>query len=188
MYDRRKCVGASDAVHIQAGQWADLYDRKQATTPPEYVLAAEIGHELESLNLRWFQRETGIRVQTSAEWEEYPLCLLDEQWYTYLPDGLIKDTKVNKLSTIPFEAKAINMMWKSHNLIAKYQPQLQHAMRVMKAPYCYFSVIYLNIKFEYYKIPYDPPYADALFEKEKLFYWFLDNEVRPPEKKGRNWI
>jgi len=190
MYDRSKSVGASDAVYIQAGQWAELWDRKRTTDKPDYDLPAELGHKLEAFNLELFARETGLELFVDECWQDSPLYLgqmegQDQyEWCKYLPDALVQ----HDLGWIPVEAKCINMMWKPENLLKKYMPQLQHAMRVVGAPFCYFSVIYLNTRYEQTTIPYDPPYDDALFEKEKLFYWFLEQETRPPQKKGRKWI
>ena len=194
MYDRSKSVGASDAVHIQSGQWAELFDRKQSSDPPDYGLAAELGHRLEAFNLELFTRETGREVATYRDWEDNPLRLAEYDWCTYLPDGLLGQQLDDNITIfddeffIPIEAKCINMMWKHQNLLAKYMPQLQHAMRVMQSPYCIFSVIYLNTRYEWTKVEYDPPYDDALFEKEKLFHWMLETGTRPPQKKGRKWI
>jgi hypothetical protein len=67
-------------------------------------------------------------------------------------------------------------------------PQLQHGMRVISRDHCYFSVIYLNTRYEWTEVWYDPIYDNALFEKEQLFMWFLENDKRPPQKKGRVWI
>jgi hypothetical protein len=120
--------------------------------------------------------------------------LAEHPWCTYLPDGLLAQEEDDNITIfddeffIPLEAKCINMMWKPENLLKKYMPQLQHAMRITRSPYCIFSVIYLNTRYEWTKIPYDPPYDDALFEKEKLFHWFLETGKRPPQKKGRKWI
>lgn len=192
MYDRRMTVGASDAVHIHAGDWADLWDRKQATTRSQMGLAARIGHATEDMHREWFTEQTGIAVQENEYEGLVPHRLDTHDWYTYLDDGLILDPGLTEIGDklIPFEMKAINMMWQPHLLRKKYMPQLQHAMRVMKAPYAILSVIYLNTKWEYYEIPYDEPYADALFEKEKLFHWFLETGTRPPEYKGKRkgWI
>lgn len=192
MYDRSKTVGASDAVHIQTGDWAALYDRKTHPEPPDYGLAAELGHILEPFNLELFTRESGLEVEVQASWQNDPIILKDYPWCTYLPDGLC-DAQTSdefRVMLIPVEAKCINMMWQPHLLLKKYMPQLQHAMRVMGAPYCWFSVLYLNTKYEVTRIDYDPPYDDALFEKERLFHWHLDQEVRPPEYKGKRkgWV
>ncbi len=198
MYDRSKSIGASDAVHIQSGKWAELYDRKQSTDVPQYGLPAELGKYLEPFNVGCFERETGRSVFIDPEWPTKPLRLAEYPWCTYLPDGLLEPEESDDLTIctgeafilIPFEAKCINMMWNPALLLRKYMPQLQHAMRVMSAPYCYFSVLYLNTKFEVTKIDYDEPFDDALFEKEKLFYWHLEQGIRPPEYKGKRagWI
>lgn len=190
MYDRRRTVGGSDAVHIQAGHWAELFDRKTSTDSNEYPLAAELGHTLEPFNRTLFEREIGLELIFDEQWQEQPFVLPGSDWCTYTPDGLV-DQKLGQgkhESYIPFEAKAVNMMWKPENLLAKYMPQLQHAMRVMNAPYAYFSVIYLNTRYECIEVPYDEPYDMALFEREKLFMWHLESGVRPPEKKGRKWV
>ena len=192
MYDRSKTIGASDAVMIQTGQWAELYDRKHRSDEPEYGLAAELGHILEPFNLELFVRETGSQLVIDPKWQDSPITHSLDEWCKFLPDALTYDDahSLDCLNEprIPVEAKCINMMWQPHYLLRKYMPQLQHAMRVMGAPYCYFSVLYLNTKFEVSKIDYDPPYDDALFEKEKLFEWHLRKGIRPPEKKGRKWI
>lgn len=191
MYDRSKTLGASDAVHIQAGTWAELFDRKQATREPEYPLAARIGHELEELNRQLFIEDTGREMLVSDEWTLKPLRDSRNQWATYLPDGLLSQEEDDNITIfddeffIPFEAKAVNMMWKPENLLAKYMPQLQHAMRITKSPYAIFSVIYLNTRYEWTKVDYDPPYDLALQEKEELFMFMLERGIRPPEYLGK---
>lgn len=191
MYDRTKKIGASDAVPIMAGEWLDLYKRKTSPDALSRPLAAEIGKATESLNRDWFSRETDKRIAYRDLWADAPLVLHGKNpdaaptethfqpidWCVYTPDGLI-DEHGHK---IPFEAKAVNPFWKPENLIRKYMPQLQHAMRVMRAPYCYLSVFYLNIKWEYYKIPYDPAYDERLFTFEKAFYFYLKEGIEPPE-------
>ena len=196
MYDRSKCVGASDAVHIQVGDWAQLYDRKvdPHAEAPECGLAAELGKRLEPFNLELFENDTGREVFVDDNWGSSPLRLAEYPWCTYLPDGLLQQEEDDNITIfddeffIPFEAKAINMMWKPELLLKKYMPQLQHAMRITKSPYCIFSVLYLNTKYEWTRIEYDPPYDDALFEREKLFHWHLETGTRPPQKKGRKWV
>ena len=196
MYDRSKTVGASDAVHIQAGDWAQLYDRKTSPDSPEYGLPAELGHRLEAFNLELFERDTGREIHVDDNWGSDPLRITDHPWCTYLPDGLLCQEEGDNISIfdeeffIPFEAKAINMMWNPALLLKKYMPQLQHAMRVMKAPYSIFSVIYLNTRYEWTKVEYDEPYDDALFKKEQLFQFMLERGISPPEYKGKRagWI
>lgn len=187
MYDRSKCIGASDAVHIQAGDWAALFDRKTSPNPPDYGLAAELGHVLEPFNIELYERETGSRVFVDPSWQEAPFRMFGYDWCTYLPDGLLDTGQSEEFHnmTKPFEAKCINMMWNPANLLKKYMPQLQHAMRVMQADHCIFSVLYLNTKYEWIEVPYDEPYDDALFEKEKLFQFMLERGIRPPEYQGK---
>ena len=194
MYDRRKTIGASDAVYIQSGQWADLYDRKTSPDSPSYGLAAELGRILEPFNLELFVRETGSQLVIDPDWQENPITHSLDDWCKFLPDALTYREDVsndNKGSAnIPVEAKCINMMWRPEGLLKRYMPQLQHAMRVMGAPYCYFSVLYLNTKYEWTKVDYDPPYDDALFEKEQTFQFMLERGIRPPEYKGKRagWV
>jgi len=194
MYDRRKSIGASDAVHIKAGDWPELYDQKHGVGVNEWPLAAAIGKELESFHRFWYELQTGRDVRFNDRWRDAPLFLHGPgteplassfsplEWNTYTPDGLITTHDPldgGKTGSIPWEAKAINMMWKPHNLLKKYNPQLQHAMRIMRADHCIFSVIYLNVRWEQYTVEYDEPYADELFRQEQAFLWYLENEVRP---------
>ena len=183
MYDRSKTIGASDAVHINEGNWAELFDRKTSPDSPSYPLPAELGHILEPFNRELFERDTGFEIAFDNEWEVDPYRLEGTEWCTYLPDGLID-------GNIPFEAKAVNMMWKPENLLKKYMPQLQHAMRVMNAPFAYFSVIYLNTRYEWIKVEYDEPFDLALREREESFLYWLNKLERPPEYKGKRkgWV
>ena len=187
MYDRSKSIGASDAVHIAKGDWAELYDRK--TTPSDGLrssLPALIGHACEAVNRQWFEQEAAIPVQYESIWGSEPIVHPEYEWMKYLPDGLVMDDH----HFIPWEGKAINMMWQPHLLIKKYTPQLLHQMRVMNAPYAYLSVLYLNTKWDYYRIDYDEPAADALLDMEKQFLWHLEQGIRPPEYKGKRkgWV
>lgn len=186
MYDRSKSIGASDAVLIAAGQWAELYDRKTSPDALSYSLPARIGHACEAVNRRWFERERSISVEYEEIWQTEPITHPDYEWMKYLPDGLVMDDH----HFIPWEGKAVNMMWQPHLLVKKYTPQLLHQMRVIAAPFAYLSVLYLNTKWDYYKIEWDEPAADELLEQEKQFMWHLENEVRPPEYKGKRkgWV
>ena len=186
MYDRSKTIGASDAVLIAAGQWAELYDRKTSPDAPSYPLPARIGHACEAVNREWFEQETNIRVDWLPEWQSKPITSEIYPWMKYLPDGLVEEDGL----VVPWEGKAVNQMWQPHLLINKYTPQLLHQMRVMNAPFAYLSVLYLNTKWDYYKIEWDEPAADALLEQEKLFLWHLEEGIRPPEYKGKRkgWI
>ncbi len=192
MYDRRKTIGASDAVHIAKGDWQLLYDHKQGTEDTEYLLAASIGKALEPFHRDYYTQQTGIQPHHDHKWADNPFVLnhlthapstttkhIKFKWCTYTPDGLIETVNGSKTPSIPWEGKAINMMWKPQNLIAKYNPQLQHAMRVMHADYSILSVLYLNTRWEEYKIDYDPPYDNKLWKWEQAFYWHLENKIRP---------
>lgn len=177
MYDRRKTIGASDAVLIHEGKWAELYDRKATSDRPSYSLPASIGIELESLNRRWFTRETGLQILYNPKWHEAPFTWAFNPWCTYLPDGLC--TSGEQTQNIPFEAKAVNSFWKPSALLRKYMPQLQHAMRAMSAPIAHFSVIYLNTKWEHTIVNYDPIYDQELIRLERAFLWHLIEGIRP---------
>lgn len=181
MYDRSKTIGASDAVHIWAGEWAALFDRKTSSDAADYPLPAQIGHALEPLNRTLFMQETSLQIQYDEAWAMNPMTHEKHDWIRYLPDGLVTTEGM----TIPFEAKAVNMMWKPENLLAKYMPQLQHAMYVTHAPMCYFSVIYLNTRYELTTVEFDPIFMDELLEKEELFYFMLERGIRPPEFQGK---
>ena len=196
MYDRSKTIGASDAVYIQSGQWAELFDRKTSPDAAGLPLAAELGKLLEPFNLELYERDTGNEVFVDPDWQVNPMRSTEHDWCTYLPDGLLGQQLTDNIVIgddeffIPIEAKCVNMMWWPRNLLEKYMPQLQHSMRVMAAPYCIFSVLYLNTRYEWTKVDYDEPYDDALFEKEQTFQFMLERGIRPPEYKGKRagWV
>jgi hypothetical protein len=181
MYDRSKSIGASDAVMIAAGEWAQLFDRKTLSDAAQAPLAAAIGHATEALNRELFEAETKLDVAYDPDWENCPFEHEKYPWMRYTPDGIIETLE----APIPFEAKAVNMMWKPENLVAKYKPQLLHQMIVLDAPYAYLSVIYLNTRFEIYKVDFDSPAAHHLIEQEELFMFMLERGIRPPEYQGK---
>ena len=180
MYDRSTTIGASDAVYIAEGRWAELYDQKRNPSPDALsdVLPVQIGKATEGLNLTWFARESGHEYGCHTD-PDKPYVNPNAKWCVALPDAIIEDPDG---TLIPVECKHVNQFWNPTNLKAKYLPQLLHQMRVLGSPSCYLSVIYGNgTKYEYYRIEYDP-IADAELERqEELFYWFLSNEQRPPE-------
>lgn len=185
MYDRSKTIGASDATYIAEGRWAELFDTKSNPLSDALsgVLPVQVGKATEQVNLDWFEREAGISVARYGN-EDEPFKHSSHPWMCCLPDGLatvqIKDFGL--LDTIPIEAKHVNQFWNPRNLIAKYTPQVLHQMMIFSAPFAYLSVIYGNgLKYDFYKIDYDPIAADELLRQEELFMWFLDHNIRPPE-------
>lgn len=183
MYDRSKTIGASDAVYIAQGKWAELYDLKKNPDPDALsrVLPVQIGKTTEQLNLDWFAQEAGaLLVRYGNEDEPFVSQMYD--WQVCLPDALWERTLGHAHYEIPVEAKHVNQFWNPRNLIAKYTPQLLHQMMVLNAPWSFLSVIYGNgSKYEYYKIEYDDIAATELLKQEELFMWFLENDQRPPE-------
>ena len=184
MYDRSTSVGASDAVMLAQGKWAELFDRKN--TPPDALrasLPARIGHACERMHREWFAEQAGIPVEFDEIWGTEPVRHSERDWMCYLPDGLVREDHY----LIPWEGKALNLNWQYNlpTLLERYRPQLQHQMMVMNAPHAYFSVLFLNTHWHWWKIEYDQILADQLWEQEELFHWMLTRGIRPSEWQGK---
>jgi hypothetical protein len=183
MYDRSKTIGASDAVYIAEGRWAELFDIKKDLSLDRLsdVLPVQIGKVTQDLNLDWFQRDWSTQLIRYGD-EDSPERNRSLDWMVCLPDAVLPHKIGHAEYNIPVEAKHVNQFWNPRNLIAKYTPQLLHQMVVLEAPYAYLSVIYGNgSKYEYYLIDYDDIAASELLKQEELFHWFLENNQRPPE-------
>lgn len=177
MYDRSNTIGASDAPMIWQGEWGELYDRKKALPtdePIELPLAARIGTALQGLHIDYFNEQTQLNAEPYLD-EEHPFISRTDPYIVALPDALVRDWTALR----PLEVKAVNPFWRPTNLLQKYMPQLQHQMRVLESDFCYFSVIYLNIRWESTVVWYDPIMDDQLLRMQRQFYWHLDNNIRP---------
>ena len=184
MYDRSKTIGASDAVYIAEGRWAELYEAKQNPDRDALrdVLPVQVGKRTEGLNLDWFTRELVAELRRYHSETDEPIVSQMYDWQVCLPDAVWLRKVGEAHYEIPIEAKHVNQFWNPRNLINKYMPQLLHQMMVLNAPYAFLSVIYGNgSKYEYYKIDYDDIAATELLRQEELFMWFLTNQQSPPE-------
>src|SRR6185369_16549270 len=82
---RRDWIGGSDAGRIMSGRWFDLWLLKTGRVEPEDlsdVLAVQLGHATEELNLNWFERKTACAVTRRGEEVAHPYynfmrCTLD---------------------------------------------------------------------------------------------------------------
>ena len=174
MYDRSKSIGASDAIYISEGRWAELYDQKISPDDLSAVLPVQIGIATEALNRQWFTQEMGLPVEYDNGWPDIPIRHPSYPFMAYTPDGLVE-------GSIPFEAKHVNPFWNPLRLKQKYNPQLQHQMAVVDAPYSYLSVFFGNQKYDVYKVERDPIFIEELYRQEELFMWLLTNQQRPPQ-------
>ena len=116
----------------------------------------------------------GLPVEYDNGWPDIPIRQPSYPFMAYTPDGLVE-------GSIPFEAKHVNPFWNPLRLKQKYNPQLQHQMAVVDAPYSYLSVFFGNQKYDVYKVERDPIFIEELYRQEELFMWFLTNQQRPPQ-------
>jgi putative phage-type endonuclease len=170
--ERAKGIGASDAKAIMEGAWYDLWAVKTGRQdPPDLsdVLAVQMGTWTEPLNLYWFGKVTGKDVATGFQ----PVVSSQHPFMRANLDGWCEaDVAV-------FEAKHVSAWDKPDNVVSRYYPQLQHLMCVTETGVAYLSVFYGNNKHEWYAVERDDDYIADLVERERAFWWHVENDQQP---------
>jgi predicted phage-related endonuclease len=172
---RRHSIGASDANVILSGvpeRVLRLWQEKRGEVESEDLsgnLAVMLGCWTEAFNRQWYEQLTGERV---TQMGDVRVCDQHE-WRTATLDGYIA-----ALGAV-FEAKHTSAFAKSEELLARYMPQLQHAMAVAGCERAVLSVIYGNSKWECYEVAADWLYQAELLEAE-LRFWECVQSGTPP--------
>ena len=84
-FDRKTGIGGSDATRLYNGDWYDLYLEKigeKKSDDLSDVLPVQMGVHTEDFNIRWFEKQTGIKVvgeQVFIKSKKYPFmyCNID---------------------------------------------------------------------------------------------------------------
>ncbi len=169
--NRTAGVGGSDAGRIMSGEWMELWEEKTGRRElPDLsgVLQVQIGIATEDLNLRWFERQTGIEV----------LCAGCE--------GLVhsehKFMRGNLDGWVPggiLECKHTSAFAKDEEIVNRYYPQVQHYLAVTDMSLGYLSVIYGNHRWEFFELEADEEYQARLIEREAEFWWHVETDKQP---------
>lgn len=176
--DRRTGIGGSDANTIMSGN-ADrinaLWREKLGEIPGDDLsgnLAVAMGSHTEELNRAWFERETGRLVHSEGTTRQHRTL----EYLRLTLDGM---TTTEDGQPAVFEAKHSNTMATRDELLARYQPQLHHAMNVCGFSFAYLSVFQGNSVWWTRLIRRDDSYAAALQQAEEDF-WLAVLTRTPP--------
>jgi predicted phage-related endonuclease len=169
--ERRKGIGGSDATTIMTGDWLPLWEEKTGRRPPDDlsgVLPVQLGSFTESFNRKWFTKQTGIEVTTD-----------DCEHLVHQEHACMRANLDGRVDGGIFEAKHTNAWAKEDEVVSKYYWQMQHCMAVSKAPLCYLSVIFGNMKWAFFEVKADAEAQAHLIEREAVFWRHVENDTPP---------
>lgn len=172
---RLTLIGASDANIILSGSDESvqrLWREKRGEQDSEDLsgnLAVMLGCWSESFNRQWYERATGEKISRTGEL----ITCCEHTWRGATLDGYLENRGA------VWEAKHTNAFTKPDEALARYMPQLQHAMAVTKAEVAILSVIFGNSKWEVFEVASDWLYQEDLLEAEQAF-WRCVETGEPP--------
>lgn len=171
---RRQGVGGSDVAAILGispfRTARDLYYDKQNIVPAESDegnwVAKEMGHLLEDLVAKIFQKKTGLPIYQDKKMfyhPIYPFMIADLDYFVSLPDG---STAILEIKTTNYNAR--NHWWieKQEIVPAYYEAQGRHYMAVMDVDRVFFCCLYGNNENE---IIIREIKRDYFYEEEMIF-------------------
>ncbi|WP_439393015.1 YqaJ viral recombinase family protein [Bradyrhizobium sp. PMVTL-01] len=176
---RRGFIGGSDARIIMGEDQAALvrlWQQRRGEVEPEDLsgdLVVQLGTVTEGLNRRWYEKNTGQRVEDVQRQVLHPV----HRWMAATLDGRIEDGAV-------FEAKFM-LPWNFSEDAAgeKHMAQLQHNMWVVTARSAVLSIITGGGKWVSITVAADPLYQHLLLTAEKKF-WRCVETGEPPHLFG----
>lgn len=172
---RRDAIGGSDANTIMGGdekKLLRLWREKRGEAEPEDlsdILAVQMGSFTEPLNVAWFEKNTGINVETVA----LPYCGCGPSFMRCTLDGWIPEVEA------VFEAKHCGTRSTDAEIFARYVPQLTHNCICTGSRIAFLSAFKGNgdwVMFEYHV---DDDYAERLIAAERDF-WECVRTGKPP--------
>ena len=171
-------IGGSDAKRIMAGDWFSLWEEKTGRAEGDdlsNILPVQMGSFTEPLNLFWFSKQTGLKVETHDREQRHKThkfmrCELDG-W-----------------SGAPVEAKHVNHFTSDEKVVSNYYPQMQHQMAIVDSSMLYLSVLFGNSRWAYFEVARDDDYIATLIERETAFWQHVTEDTPPvdPNAEGVN--
>jgi predicted phage-related endonuclease len=185
--DRRRFIGGSDARIIMGGDEARLlrlWQEKRGELEPEDLsrnLLVQFGHATEDLNRRWFEQETGRRLDQAQHFLRHPKV----EWMGATLDGMVP------AETAVFEAKfMLSWSFSEEGAAEKHMAQLQHNMLVSSTKRAYLSILTGGAKWVLIEVEADPLYQTVLLQVERIFWRCVQTgevprpfAVEPPKAK-----
>lgn len=186
---RRQGIGGSDVAAIMGVSpfrtARDIYYDKlniAAVVPDDSNwVALEVGHLLEDLVARIFQKKTGFRVYQIKKMFYHPhhkFMLADVDYFVELPDG---STAILEIKTTNYNAKD-NWWMGEHEIVPEYyECQGRHYMAVMDVDRVFFCCLYGNTEDE---VIIRQLSRDAAIEAEMIYleqeFWLENVQKKVP--------
>jgi hypothetical protein len=173
--NRRLGIGGSDAGKIMSGRWLELWLVKTGRAEDadlSDVLAVQIGTHTETLNLAWFERQTGYSVNSRG-------ISLTHPYYGFMRVTL--DGIVSEINAV-VEAKFCGAFNKIEEIEQRYMPQCHHNMIVPGYDRALLSVITGKPSYELIEIRRDDDYAATLLQYEEDFWRYVETDTAPPDR------
>ena len=151
--------------------WLELTGKKL----PEdltWKLPVQVGIATESLNLKWFEHTTGLKVHSESKLLQHP----DYEFAVAQVDGFVIEN--DKHSGI-IEAKHTNDRSTMDEQIERYYPQMQHYMAVTNHDRCALSVIFGNGNYQFDWVARDDRFIADLLERESEFWKCVTLDIPP---------
>ena len=161
-----------------------LWREKRGEIEPEDLsrnLLVQFGHATEDLNRRWFEQETGRRLDQVQRFLRHPKL----EWMGATLDGMVAAEKA------VFEAKfMLPWSFSEEGAADKHMAQLQHNMLVSGTRRAYLSILTGGAKWVLIEVEADPLYQTVLLQVERLFWRCVQTgevprpfDVEPPKAK-----
>lgn len=193
---RRRGIGGSDVSAIFGTSpfrtARDLYYDKLNIASVEddegNWVAMEMGHLLEPLVAKIFERKTGYRVyqiKKMFQHPQYPWMLADVDYFVELPDGT---TAILEIKTTNYNARDNWWMNGKETVPVYYESQGRHYMAVTDLDRCFFCCLYGNNEEE---VIIREVKRDFEYEAEMVFWSSISGKTmcsamcrRPIQKAG----
>jgi predicted phage-related endonuclease len=175
-FDRRACIGGSDARIIMGNDEAALVrlwrEKRGEAEPPDLSgnLIVQLGRATEELNRSWYERNSGRRVRDVQRRIRHSAI----SWMAATLDGIVDGIEA------VFEAKfMLPWSFSEETAVEKYMAQLQHNMWVTQSRLSVLSIITGGGKWVEMSIPVDPLYLSVLVSAEKKFWRCVQSGETP---------
>ena len=172
---RKDAIGGSDANTIMGGdekRLLQLWREKRGEVEPEDlsdILAVQMGSFTEPFNAAWFEKNTGIAVETM----NLPDCGRGPSFMRCTLDGWIPEVEA------VFEAKHCGTRSTDAEIFARYVPQLTHNCICTGSVTAFLSCFKGNGDWVMFEYAVDVDYADRLIAAEREF-WRCVQTGEPP--------
>ncbi len=182
---RRQGIGGSDVASLMGispfRTAKDLYYDKIGVVAVEddgnNWVALEMGHLLEDLVARIFEKKTGFhifKINKMFRHPDHPFMLADVDYFVRLPDG---STAILEIKTTNYNAKDKWWMDGKEIVPSYYESQGRHYMAVMDLDRVFFCCLYGNTEDE---VIIRSMERDMPYEEEMIFLegYFWENHVK----------